>query len=102
MAKGDNAKAQVVEKLAQAFGNDYIGCYDKKYYVWANDNGERVQIAITLTCPKVPVGVVSTNTGAGMDFENMNTTVAPAEFVPAEITQEEKDNIQELMRRLGL
>ena len=24
-------------------------------YVWANDDGERVQIALAMTCPKVPL-----------------------------------------------
>ena len=38
-----------------AFGADYIGEQDKKIYVWADDGGERVQIAIAMTCPKTPI-----------------------------------------------
>ena len=60
-----------------------------------------VQIAISLTCPKVPLG---TNTSTdGLDFENM--TAAPGqnfEFKPAEITQEETENIRKLIAELGL
>ena len=33
MAKGANAKLAVINKLAEAFGSDYIGEYDKKQYV---------------------------------------------------------------------
>ena len=62
MAKGQIAKENVEKKIATAFGEDYIGNFDKKLYVWANDGGERVQIALSLTCPKTPVGdAVTTN-----------------------------------------
>lgn len=64
-----------------------------------------LQIAISLTCPKVQVEVMpSANSGGDYNFDdNVGTTsVAPTAFVPAEITQEEKDNIATLMERLGL
>ena len=41
-----------ITKLKEAFGENYIAEVDKKHYVWADDAGERVQIAISLTCPK--------------------------------------------------
>ena len=101
MARGSNAKVEVENKIATAFGENYIGCYDKKLYVWADDGGEKVQIAITLTCPKVPVGQVEN----GMDFDNMNAAATEGqnfEFKPAEITKEETDNIKKLLAELGL
>jgi hypothetical protein len=52
MARGNTAKINVEKKIQQAFGDDFVGVYDKKLIVWANDGGERVQIAITMTCPK--------------------------------------------------
>ena len=51
MAKGAVAKTNVINKIAMAFGNDFIGEVDKKVYVWADDGGEKVQIALALTCP---------------------------------------------------
>ena len=33
MAKGNIAKDKVIEKIAQAFGQDWIGVYEKKAYV---------------------------------------------------------------------
>ena len=36
MAKGANAKNAVINKIAMAFGTDYIGEIDKKVYVWAD------------------------------------------------------------------
>lgn len=56
MAKGSNAKVDVIAKLQEVFGDNFIGEVDKRVYVWANDgNGEMVQIAIAMTCPKTPV-----------------------------------------------
>lgn len=107
MARGANAKIEVQQKLVSAFGNNFIGEYDKKYYVWANDGGEMVQIAISLTCPKNPIQVDTTvNTDAGdWDFSDnpkVNTVVAVANAGPAEITEDEKANLANLMAKLGL
>jgi hypothetical protein len=69
---------------------------------YVNENGEKIQIAITLTCPKNPVEANTTSRISGkINFEE-DPVVAPATFVPAEITQAEKDNIATLMQRLGL
>ena len=32
MAKGSIAKDAVVEKIAEAFGEDFLGSYDKKWF----------------------------------------------------------------------
>lgn len=106
-AKGTVAKQNVVKKLQEVFGADFVGEYDKKVYVWANDGGEKVQIAIAMTCPKTPVGAVNPSTldfGGDLDFENMGTatTVAQTSFEPAEITEEEKQTVADLMAKLGL
>jgi len=106
MAKGAIAKSNVTKKIAEIFGADFIGEYDKKIYVWTQENGERVQVAISLTCPKTPIDVSGTpipNFSGGIDFEDMGAAVAaPTAFIPAEITEEETKNIQDLMARLGL
>lgn len=102
MAKGNVAKDRVFQKIQDAFGDAVIGVYDKKLYVWEQDEGEKVQIAISLTCPKNPVAVNTPTTGGGFDFSGDNEVVAPEKFVPAEVTQEEKETIEALMARLGL
>ena len=66
-----------------------------------------VQIAISLTCPKNPIQVdtnVSTATG-DWDFSDNPRPVGPiavSSAGPAEITEDEKANIAELMAKLGL
>ena len=103
MARGATAKLAVIEKIKQAFGNDFVGEVDKKVYVWADDGGERVQIALAMTCPKNPVGTVNTaelNYNTGIDFSNDDTVVVSPEKV--EISDAEKENVRNLMKRMGL
>jgi hypothetical protein len=105
MAKGAIAKQVVTNKIAEAFGEDYIGEVDKKIYVWAMENGEKVQIALALTCPKVmvangaaPVPAALESTDGGFNWDD---TVKP-DAEPAVITADEEANISKLMAELGL
>lgn len=106
MAKGAVAKEGVIKKIASAFGTNFIGEHDKKIYVWADDGGEQVQIAISLTCPKNPIQV-ATNVSSDEDWDfsdnaPVNTAIAINDAPPAEISEEEKVNIANLMEKLGL
>lgn len=98
--KGAIAKERVTRKIMEAFGSDFVTEQDKKLYVWADDVGERVQIAISMTCPKTPIGVSTVS--SGLDFETMTIDTQPSGFQPAEISDEEKKNIDDLMTKLGL
>jgi hypothetical protein len=103
LAKGTIAKQNVVAKLKEVFKDDYIGENANKHYVWVNDGAEKVQIAISLTCPKTLIGTVDV-TGAfgdGMDFEAA-PVIAQTTFTPAEITEQETQNIADMMAALGL
>ena len=63
-----------------------------------------VQIAISLTCPKVPIVVDNTVQIGDYNFEEpiTVTTNATGAFKPAEITDEERAHVAALMERLGL
>lgn len=106
MARGSEAKNVVIKKIAEAFGDNFIGEFDKKIYVWAQENGEQVQIAISLTCPKnqITVDRSANLDGGDLDFSDSSnsTAVAVTSAAPAEITEEEKKNIADLMAKLGL
>lgn len=107
MAKGQIAKDLVEKKIISAFGADYVGTVDKKIYVQALENGEKVQIAISLTCPKIPIIVDNTVQIGDFNFEDPTPTVITTSatsggFIPAEISDEERKNVADLMARLGL
>lgn len=103
-ARGSIAKDAVIKRLMEAFGDDYIGEFDKKQYVWANDGGQKVQIAIALTCPKTNVGDAPAERASNvLDFENMSAAdVGSATRRNVEITEDEKAHIQKLMAELNL
>lgn len=90
MARGDVAKVYVGDMLKKSFGEDFVGYIDKKYYVWANDGGEKVQIAISLTCPKTSI-----EGGGSMPSASVRAHTT-------EISKEEQEDILNLMKKLGL
>jgi len=106
MAKGSIAKQNVLKKIQAAFGEDFIGEYDKKVYVWASENGERIQIALSMTCPKVQIEVDNSLSAGDFNFEDQGGFAVPVmsqpETGPVEITDEERKNIEDIMARLGL
>ena len=105
MAKGQIAKEQVSAKIAEAFGEDFVGIVDKKLYVWGMENGERVQICLSMTCPKVPIEGGSApveNTTATGNFDWSSGSAAPAPQAPVEISAEDDAQVTELMKRLGI
>lgn len=120
-AKGTVAKTKVIEKIKEALGADFIGEVDKKVYVWADDGGERIQVALSLTCPKVPIEIdaVPAETASVPKAAEFNwggfsaqpgawgsaatPTIKTPEPKPAvEITQAERDRVAKLIEKLGL
>lgn len=100
MARGAEAKKKVIEKIKETFGDNFIGEANNKYYVYATEAGEKMQIAISLTCPKTPVVLERVPSfDGGFDFST--PPIAKPEPV-TEIKQEELDNVKALMERLGL
>lgn len=103
-SRGTKAKEEVVKKIAEAFGDAYLGEYQKKYYVKMRENGETVQVAIALTCPKT---AVSDFTSLDFDnnelnFEDEDGNVIRPQSKTTEITPQEEENLRELLDKLGL
>lgn len=110
MAKGAEAKQKIANKLAEVFGKNWIGEYDKKYYIWSEENGERIQVAVSMTCPKNPIEIKENmridididNDNKNWDWENSSITKESKSNILVEITEEEKKKLAELMTKLGL
>lgn len=112
MAKGSIAKEQVIQKIIECFGQNQAFVYDKKLYINTTENGEPVQICLSLTCPKTIIspddGSVATPTpttafSGGIDFAAMSAaSAAPTEKVVPQISQSERETVLELMKSLGL
>ena len=96
MAKGTEAKANLINRFRVAVGDDFICEKDKKFYFWSSENGERVQVAVSMTVPKVPVEC--TTPGGDLDFSDDS---APKQEV-VEMKEDEKATLDRLMKELGL
>ena len=108
MARGDKAKSWITEKITEAFGQDRVILSDKKIYINTEENGEPIQVCLALTCPKTMVGAAAAEAVAvaktGVDFGTFaaTPTEAPEPYKPAEITPDERQRVQDLMKALGL
>lgn len=103
-ARGTVAKDKITKKILDIFGKDAF-VYDKKLYIWSEENGEKVQVALTLTCPKVPAGeVVAVDRSQAPSMSDMLEFGAQEhrESVQQQITTDERENIKKLMESLGL
>lgn len=94
--KGAIAKANIANKLKEVFGEDWVGESGGKYYVWSYENGQKVQIAIAMTCPKTPIGADTIET---LEFGD---GTSKAQTPVTEITEQELDNVRKMMAALGL
>lgn len=104
MAKGSEAKSKLIGKVIDAVGKDaYVGELGGKYYFWSEEDGNKMQVCISMTCPKVPLETDVAVRDNGYDFSDgaEPSLVAPASK-PAELTQDERDNINRLIKELGL
>ena len=103
MARGAQAKSKVEQIISSAFKDNFLGVYDKKLYVQAEENGEMVQVAISLTCPKTPVVISNKplNFEDKLNFED-GATIIQHPQMQTEISDEERQTVKELMERLGL
>lgn len=99
MAKGQESKNIIMQKILATFENSFQ--YDKEIRVPVMENGEEVQIKVTLTAAKTNVSPNGENVLPGEVSENLNFgEVKPKE--PITVSQEEKNNVASLLQSLGL
>jgi hypothetical protein len=94
MARGAESKAKLIEKLKEIYPDAFE--YGKEFRIPFEEDGQRVEIKVALTCAKSNVGGEGASEVSGVES---NT---PVDVVPAAPTEEEKANIAALMDRLGL
>lgn len=111
MARGAVSKEEVMNKILSTFEGSFR--YDKEVRVPMMENGELIQIKITLTAAKTNVepggdtampGAVKskvTSTSSTSASAASNIGSASSHFMN-EPTEEEKKNVAELISKLGL
>ena len=108
MARGAEAKNEVIQKIIECFGQDKAFVYDKKLYITTKEDGAPIQVCLSLTCPKtlvepsgstVAVEPPKSAFSGGIDFESEPVLTAPK---TTEVSEEERQTVADMMRRLGL
>lgn len=103
-AKGAIAKEEVLQKILEAFPGSFK--YDKEIRVPMVENGEPLQIKITLTAAKNMVGEGADAALPGETSNSFAASPAPAQLkqnaAVIEPTAEEKERVKNLVGLLGL
>lgn len=99
-ARGAESKAKIIEKILTTFENSFQ--YDKEVRIPMYENGELIQIKLTLTAAKTNVEneMKSSFPIAGDNKNDSNEKNITSS--PAEPTEEEKQTLEDLMSKLGL
>ena len=92
MAKGAEAKQIITKKILETFEGSFQ--YDKEIRIPIVENGEVVQIKVTLTCAKVNV-----ENGSDNALPEQSNVAAANNL---DLTDEEKSEVVDLISRLGL
>ena len=102
MARGAASKEAIIAKILETFEGAFK--YDKEIRIPMNEDGELVQIKVTLTCAKTNVesGGDTAIPGEIKVAETVGSTPATSGPIMNEPTPEEKANISSLLESLGL
>lgn len=95
--RGAESKSAITQKILDTFDGAFL--YDKEIRIPMNENGEIVQIKCVLTCAKVNVGTDNNATNIST-IENSSNTEVKTQTI--ELTEEEKNNVNTLIEKLGL
>ena len=103
MAKGNLAKDNLIRRFITAVGDDYIGVSDdnKKHYFWSAENGEKVQVCISLTVPKTPIACGNVSNGK-FEFGDSPESCVVVPQVKKEMDENEAAILARLKQELGL
>ena len=103
-ARGSVLKQEVTTKILAAFPGSFLYNDGKEIRINGVEDGQNLQIKVTLTCAKVAVEggddtiLPGEKTAATADVKPIETN----EKIPQEPTAEEKERLTTLLNRLGL
>lgn len=98
--KGTKAKENLTKIIIDALGDSFIKVADKKIYAWSDDGGEQVQIALSMTMPKTPVGAGAPTTAGLVGSGSSINSEGTATSVSTELSPEDKEQVERLKEKL--
>lgn len=101
--KGTILKKEITDKILSTFEGSFLYNDGKEIRIPGTEEGQEIQVKVSLTCAKVNVEPNSDIILPGTSKNNLENSETVSEVTVAiEPTQEEKDNIKKLMASLGL
>lgn len=101
MARGSEAKASITEQILNNFEGSFIASDGKTLRIPIVENGELIEIKVTLVAAKDLERGTSSNQLDDTDSESDNSCDTVALDVP-EPTEEEKERINKLLASLNM
>lgn len=95
MAKGADSKEKVKQKILEIFEGSFVN--DKEIRIPMVENGENLEIKVTLTCAKDVIGGGEASVPAEATASAFPTPAAPAKV---EVTDEEKQRLKNLLAQM--
>jgi hypothetical protein len=102
MARGAEFKKEITKKILEFFPNSFLYNDGKEIRICGQENGEEIQVKVTLTAAKENVYSGQDNATPGVAAEINFEDNKPIEKKITQPTQEEKDNVKRLMETFGL
>lgn len=99
-AKGSILKQEIAGKILETFPGSFLYNDGKEIRINGVEEGQELQIKVTLTCAKVAVEGGSDTVAA--DSKGIVATAEGWEGTPQEPTEEEKERLTMLLDKLGL
>lgn len=103
-ARGSVLKQEVATKILAAFPGSFLYNDGKEIRINGVEDGQNLQIKVTLTCAKVAVEGGEDNILPGENLGTVSSTQTSkaVEKVPQEPTNEEKERLKTLLNQLGM
>ena len=103
MAKGAKAKEEVFAKILETFEGSFMYNSGKECRINWNEDGNIIQLKVTLTAAKEPVSIDG-DVAVAKEAEVKESAAGafPAPKNNVEPTPEEKKNAEDLLKSLGL
>ena len=103
MARGALAKEQIFKTILETFEGSFMYNGGKEVRIPFDEEGKLVQIKVTLTAAKENVGPDGeVLTAAATAQEEDAPKSFPAPKTPVEPSEQEKKNVEDLLKSLGL
>ena len=102
MARGAEFKKEITKKILEFFPNSFLYNDGKEIRICGQEDGNEIQVKVTLTAAKENVYSGQDNATPGVSAQENIINNQSIEHNIVEPTQEEKNNVRKLMETFGL